>query len=133
MMVAHALEVLTRRQVPFSNLDPERIGHWFLLSLNVCSNQQFFDESKRDLTFAHRSTLWHQTFVKVMGVICVLCWMGMMILIFARCTPIQRNWQIVPYAGDQCTLATSTYITLMVTNISWVISERHHIQVLTAL
>ncbi|KAF9639664.1 hypothetical protein BFW01_g11470 [Lasiodiplodia theobromae] len=60
---------------------------------------------------------WQHKWVKVMAVVCFVSWISLILLIFCRCTPIQRNWQIVPYAGDQCTRTTSTVVLLMVLNI----------------
>ncbi|EKG17905.1 hypothetical protein MPH_04854 [Macrophomina phaseolina MS6] len=65
------------------------------------------------LTTGTREHKW----VKVMAVVCFLSWLSLMLLIFCRCTPIQKNWQIVPYAGDKCTRTESTVIALMVLNI----------------
>ncbi|KAF4304744.1 hypothetical protein GTA08_BOTSDO07672 [Botryosphaeria dothidea] len=60
---------------------------------------------------------WQHKWVKVMSVLSFLSWLVLILLIFCRCTPIQRNWQIVPYAGDHCTRTSSTVVTLMVLNI----------------
>lgn len=56
-----------------------------------------------------------------MSVLSFLSWLVLILLIFCRCTPIQRNWQIVPYAGDHCTRTSSTVVTLMVLNILYVL------------
>ncbi|OMP84629.1 hypothetical protein BK809_0001732 [Diplodia seriata] len=60
---------------------------------------------------------WQHKWVKVMAVVCFCSWLSLILLIFCRCTPIHMNWQIVPYAGDQCTRTSSTVVALMVLNI----------------
>lgn len=52
-----------------------------------------------------------------MAFVSIASWLALVLLIFCRCTPIQKNWQIVPYAGDQCTRTTSTVVVLMILNI----------------
>ncbi|GME29107.1 hypothetical protein GTA08_BOTSDO07672 [Neofusicoccum parvum] len=60
---------------------------------------------------------WQQKWVKIMAFVSIASWLALVLLIFCRCTPIQKNWQIVPYAGDQCTRTTSTVVVLMILNI----------------
>ncbi len=48
--------------------------------------------------------LWQQKFVKVMGIICFVAYMAVILTLFGHCTPIQKNWQIKPYAGGECSL-----------------------------
>ncbi|KAK7524943.1 uncharacterized protein IWZ02DRAFT_489311 [Phyllosticta citriasiana] len=62
--------------------------------------------------------LWQQQYVKYMAIVCSMSWVAVVIQIFCRCTPIQHNWEIDPYAGDQCTKVSSSLITLMVLNIA---------------
>ncbi|KAF2086539.1 hypothetical protein K490DRAFT_5165, partial [Saccharata proteae CBS 121410] len=61
--------------------------------------------------------LWQNKLVKIMAVICFLSWSSLIILIFCRCRPIHKNWQIVPYAGDKCTHTNSSILALMLLNI----------------
>ncbi|KAK7543972.1 uncharacterized protein J3D65DRAFT_663260 [Phyllosticta citribraziliensis] len=62
--------------------------------------------------------LWQQQYVKYMAVVCSMSWVAVVIQIFCRCTPVQRNWGIDPYVGDQCMQASSSLITLMILNIA---------------
>ncbi|KAK8248544.1 hypothetical protein HDK77DRAFT_231118 [Phyllosticta capitalensis] len=62
--------------------------------------------------------LWQQQYVKYMAIVCSMSWVAIVIQIFCRCTPIQHNWEIDPYAGDQCTQVSSSLVTLMVLNIA---------------
>jgi len=71
------------------------------------------------LCFYNRMTLGlrQQIFVKWTGVACVFAFAGVMGSIWGHCVPVQRNWQVYPYPGDECTLAVANYITLVVLNV----------------
>ncbi|KAL3426655.1 hypothetical protein PVAG01_00164 [Phlyctema vagabunda] len=55
--------------------------------------------------------------VKGLAVVCVVTFFAMIFEILFQCRPIQRNWQIRPYAGDQCTLFTPRYYLLVFVNV----------------
>ncbi|KFH41564.1 hypothetical protein ACRE_077240 [Hapsidospora chrysogenum ATCC 11550] len=71
------------------------------------------------LCFYNRMTLGlrQQTFVKWTAVACVFAYAGVLGSIWGHCVPVQKNWQVYPYPGDQCTLAVANYITLVVLNV----------------
>ncbi|KND90932.1 hypothetical protein TOPH_04311 [Tolypocladium ophioglossoides CBS 100239] len=58
-----------------------------------------------------------QKFVKWTGVACILAYAGVLGAIWGHCMPVQKNWQVVPYPGDKCTLAVANYLTLVVLNV----------------
>ncbi|KAK4108571.1 hypothetical protein N656DRAFT_761243 [Canariomyces notabilis] len=72
------------------------------------------------LCFYNRITLGlkQQTVVKWTGGACVLAYAGVIATIWGHCTPVQKNWQVVPYPGDQCTLGVANYLSLVVLNVS---------------
>ncbi|KXX83469.1 hypothetical protein MMYC01_200075 [Madurella mycetomatis] len=65
------------------------------------------------ICFYHRITLGlrEQKVVKWTGVACVLAYAGVIATIWGRCTPVHRNWQVVPYPG-------ANYLALVVLNVS---------------
>ena len=44
--------------------------------------------------------LWQQKFVKVMAIASFVAYVAVILTLFGHCTPIQKNWQIKPYAGS---------------------------------
>lgn len=64
--------------------------------------------------------LWQQKVVKVMGIACILAYIALVLELFGHCTPIQRNWQIRPYAGNHCTLTVTNYIMTASLNVLYV-------------
>ncbi|TVY34178.1 hypothetical protein LOCC1_G008102 [Lachnellula occidentalis] len=64
------------------------------------------------LFFYSRLTLglWQQKFVKVMAIASVVTYLAVVLELFTHCTPIQKNWQVKPYAGDKCTVTVASYI-----------------------
>jgi hypothetical protein len=43
--------------------------------------------------------LWQHRLVKIMGICSIATFVASMLLHLCECTPIQRNWQVKPYAG----------------------------------
>ncbi|KAK1723330.1 uncharacterized protein BDZ83DRAFT_580984 [Colletotrichum acutatum] len=72
------------------------------------------------LFFFSRITLAtrQQKIVKWTAVATGIAYVGVISVIWGHCTPVQRNWQVVPYPGDECTLAVANYLSLVVLNIS---------------
>ncbi|GJN70162.1 srpk [Purpureocillium lilacinum] len=72
------------------------------------------------LCFYNRITLGltQQKFVKWTGLACFFAYAGVMGAIWGHCTPVHKNWQVVPYPGDKCTLAVANYLTLVVLNVT---------------
>ncbi|EFQ34150.1 uncharacterized protein GLRG_09294 [Colletotrichum graminicola M1.001] len=72
------------------------------------------------LFFFSRITLAtsQQRVVKWTAIATILAYMGVILVIWCHCTPVHKNWQVVPFPGDQCTLAVANYLSLVVLNIS---------------
>ncbi|KAJ2893472.1 hypothetical protein MKZ38_008649 [Zalerion maritima] len=72
------------------------------------------------LSFYNRITLGlkQQIAVRWTAGACVLAYIGVISVIWGHCTPVHKNWQVVPSPGDRCTLAVANYLTLVVLNIS---------------
>ena len=50
----------------------------------------------------HRLGLAQQKLVKWTGVACALAYIAVIAVIFGHCTPVRKNWQVVPYPGGEC-------------------------------
>lgn len=91
------------------------------------------------LMLCYRLATRQQKIVKWTSVATILGYVGVIVVIWSHCTPVQRNWQVVPYPGgtstwcltsshvrhltlhsDECTLAVANYLSLVVLNISYV-------------
>ncbi|TDZ14007.1 hypothetical protein C8035_v003075 [Colletotrichum spinosum] len=72
------------------------------------------------LFFFSRITLAtrQQKLVKWTSIVTALAYCGVISVVWGHCTPVQRNWQVVPYPGDECTLAVPNYLALVVLNVS---------------
>lgn len=71
--------------------------------------------------------------VKVLGIVIAVTYVAVLLQLLLHCRPIQRNWQIKPYAGgtlvnrhtaqssntdtDQCTLYYASYYTVTILNV----------------
>ncbi|KAB2572664.1 Sedlin [Lasiodiplodia theobromae] len=62
--------------------------------------------------------LKEQRFIRILGWFVGLSWAAMMLQILLQCRPVQRNWQIKPYVGDDCTLTYARYYLLLILNVS---------------
>ncbi|TQN68540.1 hypothetical protein CSHISOI_06905, partial [Colletotrichum shisoi] len=71
------------------------------------------------LMLYYRLATRQQRIVKWTSVATILGYVGVMIVLWSHCTPVQRNWQVVPYPGDECTLAVANYLSLVVLSISY--------------
>ncbi|TVY36494.1 hypothetical protein LOCC1_G008207 [Lachnellula occidentalis] len=71
------------------------------------------------LFFYSRITLglWQMKLVKVMAIASAVTYIAVFLELFLHCTPIQKNWQIKPYAGDKCTLTVASYTLGAVLNV----------------
>ncbi|KAJ5660867.1 uncharacterized protein N7484_000239 [Penicillium longicatenatum] len=54
--------------------------------------------------------LWEHRLTIAVAVFSVMTFVASMLLHLCICHPIQKNWQIKPYAGDDCTLRPLNYI-----------------------
>ncbi|KAJ5609708.1 hypothetical protein N7528_010275 [Penicillium herquei] len=50
-------------------------------------------------------------------IFCILSWLACLLTHICICTPIPKNWQIKPYAGDNCTLRQPLYVVIAVLNV----------------
>ncbi|KAJ5661187.1 uncharacterized protein N7484_000559 [Penicillium longicatenatum] len=48
---------------------------------------------------------------------CIVSWLACILTHICVCTPITHNWQIKPYAGDNCTLRPPLYVVVAVLNV----------------
>ncbi|KAK7407881.1 hypothetical protein QQX98_009940 [Neonectria punicea] len=71
------------------------------------------------LCFYNRMTLGlkQQKIVKGTIYATIVAYVAVIAVIWGHCSPVHKNWQVVPFPGDQCTLAVANYITLVVLNI----------------
>ncbi|KAF2848981.1 hypothetical protein T440DRAFT_534498 [Plenodomus tracheiphilus IPT5] len=71
------------------------------------------------LFFYHRLTsrLSQHKLIKLLGIAIGLSYIVVLLELLLHCRPIHRNWQIVPYAGDQCTLYYANYFTVTILNV----------------
>ncbi|KAF4540326.1 uncharacterized protein LTHEOB_9422 [Lasiodiplodia theobromae] len=72
------------------------------------------------LFFYNRLTkgLKEQRLVRWLAIGVGASFLAMILQILLNCRPIHRNWQIKPYAGDQCTLIYVRYYLLLILNVS---------------
>ncbi|OAQ60773.1 hypothetical protein VFPPC_14128 [Pochonia chlamydosporia 170] len=62
--------------------------------------------------------LKQQVLVKWAAVVCVLFYLGALATIWGHCTPASKNWQIMPYPGDESVYSRIYFLVLMALNIS---------------
>ncbi|KAK7992954.1 hypothetical protein PG988_001748 [Apiospora saccharicola] len=55
--------------------------------------------------------------VKRVSVICLAAYVATIAVITDHCRPIRKQWQIYPYAGDDCTQNITKYYALVTTNV----------------
>ncbi|CAG7921990.1 unnamed protein product [Penicillium olsonii] len=60
---------------------------------------------------------WHRHLVNAASGFCVVTWLVCLLTHVCLCAPVTRNWQIKPYAGDNCTLRGPLYIVIAVFNV----------------
>ncbi|KAJ5805553.1 uncharacterized protein N7503_003155 [Penicillium pulvis] len=48
---------------------------------------------------------------------CIVSWLACILTHICICTPVTHNWQIKPYAGDNCTLRQPLYVVIAVLNV----------------
>ncbi|KAJ5775877.1 uncharacterized protein N7511_000888 [Penicillium nucicola] len=68
------------------------------------------------LTYGRQGT-WHRHLVTAASGFCIITWLGCLLTHICICTPVERNWQIQPYPGDNCTLRSPLYIVIAVFNV----------------
>ncbi|KAL4809963.1 hypothetical protein BDV18DRAFT_156336 [Aspergillus unguis] len=61
--------------------------------------------------------LWQHRLSLMVGALTVCTFLTSLIFDLAICHPIQRNWQVKPYAGDNCTIRPLNYIVIEVLSI----------------
>ncbi|BCR86005.1 uncharacterized protein ACHE_21463S [Aspergillus chevalieri] len=61
--------------------------------------------------------LWQHRMTLIMGAFCVCTFLASLIFDLAICHPIQKNWQVKPFAGENCTTRPLNYIVIEVLNI----------------
>ncbi|OAQ61108.1 hypothetical protein VFPPC_16703 [Pochonia chlamydosporia 170] len=71
------------------------------------------------LCFYNRITflLAEQKLVKWTGVICIFGYLGALGTIWGQCTPVYKNWQVVP-AADRCAPGMPYYVVLLTLNVT---------------
>ncbi|KNG49332.1 sedlin protein [Stemphylium lycopersici] len=71
------------------------------------------------LCFYHRLTtrLREHRLVNGLAIAVAVTYVAVILELTLHCMPIQRNWQIKPYAGDQCTLYYANYLTVTTLNV----------------
>lgn len=74
--------------------------------------------SRAEHGYLHRLATRQQKIVKWTAIATILAYCGVIVVIWGHCTPVQRNWQVVPYPGDECTLAVPNYLSLVVLNVT---------------
>lgn len=57
-------------------------------------------------------------FVKGTMIACVLAYVGIILVLWCHCVPVQRNWQVYPNPGEECTRAVANYLALVVLNVT---------------
>ncbi|BDD56231.1 hypothetical protein MPDQ_005603 [Monascus purpureus] len=72
------------------------------------------------LFFFNRITMGlnYQRLVKITAIVCVNCYIAVMVIILAHCRPIHKNWQVYPDPGSTCTVDRANYLSVVVTNMS---------------
>lgn len=63
--------------------------------------------------------LKQQRIVKWTQYATIVAYVAVIAVVWGHCTPVHKNWQVVPYPGDQCTLAIANYLALVVLNIRY--------------
>ncbi|KAK1573744.1 uncharacterized protein LY79DRAFT_696850 [Colletotrichum navitas] len=59
-----------------------------------------------------------QRAVKWTAISTIFAYVGVILVIWRHFTPVHKNWQVIPFPGDQCTVAVANYLCLVVLNIS---------------
>lgn len=71
------------------------------------------------LFFFNRLTfgLNQQRLVKIFAVICVVTYIAVFLTISCGCSPIERNWQVLPKPGKKCTMKLQNFYVTTVLNV----------------
>ncbi|KAG5982187.1 hypothetical protein E4U55_002205 [Claviceps digitariae] len=72
------------------------------------------------LFFYRRLTLVtkQKRLVYIAAVACVFSYLAAIGVVLLRCLPFERNWQIWPQTGDECSSQTQIFLSLVITNVS---------------
>ncbi|PWI69168.1 hypothetical protein PCL_01553 [Purpureocillium lilacinum] len=89
---------------------------WALKGCMLCFFQRITYGAPGSGIIAH--DMEQQKLVKWTGLACVFAYAGVMGSIWGHCTPVYKNWQVVPYPGDRCTLPIANYVTLVILNVT---------------
>ncbi|KAJ5199460.1 hypothetical protein N7491_011335 [Penicillium cf. griseofulvum] len=60
---------------------------------------------------------WHRHLVTAASAFCLITWLICLLTHIGLCSPVEKNWQIKPYPGDNCTLRGPLYIVIAVFNV----------------
>ncbi|KAE8356256.1 hypothetical protein BDV28DRAFT_127282 [Aspergillus coremiiformis] len=63
-----------------------------------------------------QGTFWHRP-VHIASAFCLLTGLASILTHLCICTPIPRNWQIKPYAGDNCTIRKPNFLIITALNL----------------
>ncbi|ODM15892.1 hypothetical protein SI65_08733 [Aspergillus cristatus] len=113
------LNTVTAMQVPDSQVPKLELGSklafmnwiwymcyiWCLKGVLLCLYNKLTQGTRR------------QHLVWAASAFCFLTWLVCILTHICICTPITRNWQIKPYAGDSCTIRGPLYIVIAVMNV----------------
>lgn len=113
------LNAVTAMQVPDSQVPRLELGSklafmnwiwylcyiWSLKGVLLCLYNKLTQGTRR------------QHLVWAASAFCAMTWLACMLTHICICTPITRNWQIKPYAGDSCTIRGPNYIVIAVMNV----------------
>ncbi|KAL5044880.1 hypothetical protein BDW71DRAFT_198762 [Aspergillus fruticulosus] len=61
--------------------------------------------------------LWQHRLSLMVGALCACTFLTSLIFDLTMCHPIHKNWQVKPYAGDNCTIRPLNYIVIEVLSI----------------
>ncbi|KAI9038877.1 uncharacterized protein KD926_010210 [Aspergillus affinis] len=56
--------------------------------------------------------LWQHRLAQAVGVLCICTFLASLFFHLFICHPVQKTWQIKPYAGDNCTIRPLNYIVI---------------------
>ncbi|KAL2827219.1 hypothetical protein BDW59DRAFT_179220 [Aspergillus cavernicola] len=113
------LDTETALQVPDSEVNSYKIGSvcafvaWLAYILAVWSFKAVLVFLYTRLTMG----LWQHRLSLMVGALCICTFLASLIFDLTMCHPIHKNWQVKPYAGDNCTIRPLNYIVIEVLSI----------------
>ncbi|KAL4779017.1 hypothetical protein BJX76DRAFT_341893 [Aspergillus varians] len=109
----------TALQIPDSEVPSYKIGSvcgfiaWLAYILAVWSFKAVLVFLYTRLTLG----LWQHRISLIVGALCICTFLSSLIFDLTICHPTHKNWQVKPYAGDNCTLRSLNYIVIEVLSI----------------